>query len=116
MSPLVCTLASLALVLLAGCVGTAVPTALVLQFSHITRARVTERAQERRREIAFTASLSVGLEATAPAVIEPHALDPPSMLLDAVSCEPAESAICAWAHAAEDSAWLAARERVEQPP
>ena len=116
MSPSVRTLFGFLFVLLAGCVGNAGPPALVLQLSQITRTRGTERAHDRKRELAFTASLSVDLEAQAAETIETHALDPPSVPLDAVRCEPIDSAICVWARSAEESAWLAAREHVEPSP
>lgn len=100
----------------AGCSGRTGPPALVLQAFHVTRARATEGVYERRRELAFSASVAVALERSAVPVVDVASEVPRPADLAAVGCGPPEAVLCQWAEAEEHAVWLAALERAEFSP
>ena len=111
-------LGALGLVLwFAACSAHTGPPALVLQAFHVTRARASESAYERRRELAFSASVSVALDrgAVAGGVASAGESSRP-VDLAAVGCGPPSTALCQWAEAEEQAVWLAALAESELSP
>jgi hypothetical protein len=125
-----------------GCAWSDAQPSLLLQLSQVTRSRATPDAITRTRELVFSAAVSVALERTAlfvdtagmaaadaesslvdtmnvaPASSQLRSnLPPPEPLSEAISCEQRRaSALCAWAEAAEDTAFQSAVERAELTP
>jgi hypothetical protein len=95
---------------------------LVFQVRQMTRGRSAEEARTRTRDLAFTAALSMALEQAAVLSADEAEIATPDAALDAsvdaaaTSCERVQTALCTWARLEEESAFVAALERVEVDP
>jgi hypothetical protein len=99
----------------AACVGPTAPPALLLQLSHVTRVRAADSQRDRTQQWTVSAAFELAIDRVPlPMIRDPVPVTP--VQPDIIPCEPEAPALCTWADAAEEAAWLAALEHTEASP